>query len=183
MNATYSACEEKLSALIEEHEDLKMKYSRLKEDVENIKREKDTLIQEHLALRKDYSELSERYSESETRRHISYELFKSFVDDDSQKVMLLDASYAIRYINRSAREWMHISDEQERIGQRLFDFMEYTDALKLKEKIDKAFLNDSEEKVKKLHIRLGENGSPVKAKMKVSRVRYRDKPSVKILFS
>jgi septal ring factor EnvC (AmiA/AmiB activator) len=49
-----------------------------------------------------------------------------------------------------------------------------------KEKIDKAFMEGGAEKAKKVRLR-GENGPVGEVKLKMSRVRYQDRPSLKIV--
>lgn len=109
-----------------------------------------------------------------------YELFKSFVEDNQQKILLLDASYQLRYINRSALKYLKLGSASPVSGRRIFDFFEYKDALRLKEKIDDAFLKGDEEKVKDIRFRNSDEDG-IKVRMKISRTRYRDKPSVKLV--
>ncbi len=109
-----------------------------------------------------------------------YELFKSFVEDNQQKILLIDASYQLRYINRSALKYLKLGNASSVSGRRIFDFFEYKDALRLKEKIDDAFLKGEEEKVKDIRFRNSDEDG-IKVRMKISRTRYRDKPSVKLV--
>jgi PAS domain S-box-containing protein len=109
-----------------------------------------------------------------------YEIFKSFVEEDEHPTGLIDRSYTIRYANGAALQSLGISDASEILDQKLFDFFSFEDALKLKEKIDKVFVEGGTEKIKKMTFQ-NPGGNPSKLKMKLIRVRYRNHPSIKMV--
>ncbi len=125
-------------------------------------------------------EARDRARTEEAHRARGYELFKSFVDNDAKRIILVDASYAVRYVNRSAAALLELPDPFAIVGRRIFDFLPYQDALKLKEKIDTAFLKGEREKAKGLCFR-NLKGAEFKLKLKVDRVRYEDRPSVRMV--
>lgn len=174
------AAREEKERMREEHEDLKIDFSRLSERHEKMSREKAQLLDQFTMLERDFEEIQSRFRDCRDRYAVSYELFRSFVDDNDRKILLLDAGYHLRYVNRTAAEALGIADENAVIGRRVFDFIPYEDALKLKERIDKAFLNGDKEKIKDIRFQSPE-GTVSRVKMKIGRVRFRDKPSVQIV--
>lgn len=188
---------EQLAELLEimesDHKKGKEDYARLKESyaklaqeniqiTESLQKEKETsarLSDQCETLKKELETARKTIEADEARFKANYELFKSFVDDDSQKILLLDTAYGIRYINRPAAEYLGLS-ESALSDCRIFDFFKYNDAVKIKEKIDEAFLTGEKEKVKDIKFRRP-GGKSVKLKMKILRTRYDNKPSVKLL--
>jgi len=164
---------ESLDDALEEKKQITRKY-------EQVLLEKTRLIAQLTALQEDHAEIVRRLETCEAGYNTHYELFRSFVEDDTEKVLLIDSSYCVRYVNSAAAAYLGTSEGAPLIGARVFDFMSYKDALKLKEKIDTAFLEGSSEKAKKIEFRAGEI-PPVKLKMKIHRVRYQDQPSIKII--
>lgn len=174
------AAQEEKDRLREEHEDLKIDYFRLSEQHDAVVREKSQLLDQFAMLERDFEELQERFRECRDRYALNYDLFKSFVDDNEQKTLLLDAGYTLRYINRTAADALGVADEGTLAGRRIFDFIPYKDALKLKDRIDRAFLNGDKEKIKDVRFQ-SPDGPVTRLKMKIARVRFQDKPSVKIV--
>lgn len=174
------AAEEAKERLREENEDLKIDHVRLSERHEKVVREKAQLLEQFTMLERDYESLQDRFRDCRDRYAANYALFKSFVDDNERKILLLDAGYNLRYVNRTAADSLGISDESAVTGRRIFDFVPYNDALKLKERIDKAFLNGGKEKIKDVRFQSPE-GTVSRIKMKIARVRFQDKPSVQIV--
>lgn len=174
------AAQEEKDRLREEHEDLKIDFIRLSEQNEKVLREKSQLLDQFTFLEKDFEELQNRFRDCQSRYALNYDLFKSFVDDNEQKILLLDSGYTFRYINQTAAETLGISDETALTGRRIFDFIPYQESLKLKERIDRAFLNGDKEKIKDIRFQ-GPDGTLSRLKMKITRVRFQDKPSVKIV--
>jgi PAS domain S-box-containing protein len=174
------AAQEEKDRLREEHEDLKIDFIRLSEQNERVLREKSQLLDQFTLLERDFEELQNRFRDCQSRYALNYDLFKSFVDDNEQKIMLLDSGYTFRYINQTAAETLGISDETALTGRRIFDFIPYQESLKLKERIDRAFLNGDKEKIKDIRFQ-GPDGTVTRLKMKIARVRFQNKPSVKIV--
>lgn len=174
------AAQEEKDRIREEHEDLKIDYFRLSERHDTILREKSQLLEQFTMLERDFEELQGRFRECRDRYALNYDLFKSFVDDNAQKILLLDAGYTLRYVNGTAADALGVADEEALAGRRIFDFIPYKDALKLKEQIDRAFLNGDKEKIKDIPFQ-SPDGPLTRQKMKITRVRFQDKPSVKIV--
>jgi hypothetical protein len=130
-------------------------------------------------LKKEYEKFEQRTRENSHKFDNAYELFKSFVDTDSRKTLLIDTTYSICYINRSAAAHLQLSEPGGIIGRRLFDFFAYKDGLKVKKKIDAAFFSGEKEKIKEVSF-LNPKGCGTQIDLKLMRVRYRDKPSIKM---
>lgn len=160
---------------------------RILEDSNAVLKENHRLLEEkNLQLQKEKDELEDQLEQAvETLNNqekvldTSYELFKSFVDNDSEKIILIDSSYTIRYINRTALQFLGAGMPDAFISRKIFDFFKYKEALKLKEKIDNAFLNNEKEKIKDIKFLSPVNGS-IKIKLNLYRVRYKDKISLKV---
>ena len=172
----------------------KMSNQQLTEILEAARSETEILRSECIRLTEENLQLRQKNDESEKligelrlqleklgqQSDAKYELFKSFVEDNQQKILLIDASYQLRYINRSALKYLKLGSASSVSGRRIFDFFEYKDALRLKEKIDDAFLKGEEEKVKDIRFRNSDEDG-VKIRIKISRTRYQNKPSVKLV--
>ena len=139
--------------------------------------EKTTLHYE--SLKKEHEAFEQRTKQSSHKSDIAYELFKSFVDSDSRKVFLIDTTYTVCYINRSATAHLQLPEPGVIIGRRLFDFFAYKDGLKVKKKIDEAFFSGKKEKIKEVAF-LNPRGGKTQIDLKMARVRYLDKPSIKM---
>ncbi len=172
--------EEEKSTLRMERDDLNKDYTLLKEKFDRISHDKVNLIEQFTILEEDFQELQNRLRSCEERYQTTHELFKLFVDNQKQKIMLLDSGYTFQFINAGALETLGLSDSDGLLNRKIFDFIAYDDALKLKDKIDKAFLRGDREKVKDIKFQR-DNGNSVKLKMKIVRVRFEDKPSVKLM--
>jgi PAS domain-containing protein len=159
--------------LMRENDRLHREIARLQERYDDLAARHETLLAEQEAARK-------RMKQKEANLNTGYELFKSFVDRDDQEVVLIDAAYTIRYVNRSAASALRLPDPYIIVGRRIFDFFAYKDALKLKDKIDKAFLNGEKEKIKGVAFQ-NLKGAFFELKIKMTRVRYQDKPSIKLV--
>ncbi|MFZ3046187.1 MAG: PAS domain-containing protein [Desulfatirhabdiaceae bacterium] len=139
----------------------------------------DKLTILHDTLKKELESFKQNTEENAVRSTMTHELFKSFVDSDTRKVILIDVTYAVCYINRSAATHLQLPEPNVIVGRRLFDFFEYQDALKLKKKIDKAFFSGEKEKIREIAFRNLKNRE-IKIDMKLMRVRYQEKPSIRI---
>lgn len=152
----------------------------LQERIEIAARENDAAAAVRTGLEKALADARENLKVFQSRYRSHYELFRSFVDDDRKRILLLDTAYEVVYINRAARPILGLGADEKVDGKRFFDFMPFQDAIKVKEKIDRAFLEGETEKIK--HVRLhGADGNVSEFKLKMSRVRHRDRPSVKIV--
>ncbi|WP_373500098.1 PAS domain S-box protein [Desulfococcus sp.] len=171
----------KIDRLKIENEALIKKAAMLQEKNAVMARENGETASVRGELEKALAEMSNRLETGESRYRAQYELFRSFVDDDLKKILLIDTAYTIVYINRAVRPVLGIADTDPVSGRRFFDFMTFKDAIKVKEKIDKAFLEGETEKVKNVKFRC-EDGMVREFKLKMSRVRYQERPSVKIVF-
>ena len=129
-------------ALSENHQ-IQNEVSRIQQEYEKLTRQYDSLKKEHEAL-------EQRTKESSHKSDIAYELFKSFVETDSRKTLLIDTTYTVCYINRSAAAHLQLPEPGVITGRRLFDFFAYKDALKVKKKIDEAFFSGEKEKIKEV---------------------------------
>ncbi len=139
----------------------------------------DKLTIQHDTLKQELESFKQNTNENAGRSTMTYELFKSFVDSDARKVILIDNTYAVCYINPSAAIHLQLPEPNVVIGRRLFDFFEYRDALKLKRKIDRAFFSGEKEKIREITFRNLKNRE-IEIDMKLMRVRYQEKPSIRI---
>ena len=158
-------------ALSENHQ-MQNKVSQIQQEYEKLTRQCDSQKREHEAL-------EQRTKESSHKSDITYELFKSFVDSDSRKVFLIDTTYTVCYINRSAAAHLQLPKPGVIIGRRLFDFFTYKDGLNVKKKIDEAFFSGEKEKIKGV-VFLNPAGGETQIDLKLTRVRYRNRPSIKM---
>ena len=131
------------------------------------------------SLQKAYAVRSQNAGAAPCQSDTAYELFKSFVDDNDQKIILIDTSYTICYINRLAATHLRLSKPHVVTGRRIFDFFTHKDALKIKKKTDAAFFNGEKEKIKDVTFRYPQNDA-VQIDLKLMRVRYRNRPSIRI---
>jgi len=174
---------ENISEIVAE---LKQDYALLKGQFLLSAEEISILKQKYADLNTVCDHLREKYDElvkkTDERTAAEYELFRSFVDDGREKIILVDAGYAIQYVNRSASEFLKNAGIGSLSGRKIFEFFQYEDALRLKKKIDTAFLDGETEKIKDLRGRnvRGEE-LKLKLKLKIIRVRYNDKPAIKIV--
>lgn len=159
---------------------LHSELTRFREDAGRILKEKDLLTEKLSFLEQEMDDLRGRLHDRESQIASGIEIFKSFVDDDASKILLIDASYAIRYVNRAAMECLGVASPDGVIGQRIFDRMNYQDALKFKEKIDRTFLSGEPEKARDVRLR-SSNGGEMTLKVKLMRVRYENRPSLKLV--
>lgn len=151
----------------------------IRDEAGQIREAFETLTLQHDALKKEHAALKQRLQESAQQSDATYELFKSFVDADSRMTLLVDTAYAICYINRSAAARLLLSEPAAILGCRVFDFFTYKEAVKIKKKIDAAFFSGEKEKIKDVVFR-NSNGAEIRMDLKFARVRYRDKPSIKM---
>ncbi|GBC61760.1 hypothetical protein DENIS_2722 [Desulfonema ishimotonii] len=135
---------------------------------------------QYTMLEKDFQEISARFKTCEAEFNTPYDLFKSFVDNDAERVLLPDTGYSLKHINHAALELFSVPGESDMPDRKISDFMPYKDALRLKAKIDRAFIKGEKEKVKDVRFRLPDNAL-AKLKMKIVGVRYQDRPSVKLV--
>lgn len=159
------------SALSENHQ-IQNKFIQIQQEYEKLTCQYDSQKMEHEAL-------EQRTKESSYKSDIAYELFKSFVETDSRMTFLIDTTYTVCYINRSAADHLQLSEPGVITGRRLFDFFAYKDGLKVKKKIDEAFFSGEKEKIKEV-VFLNPKGGETQIDLKLTRVRYRDKPSIKM---
>jgi hypothetical protein len=162
-----------------ELENVRSENQQLQHEVNRIREASEKSAHQYDSLKKEYEAFEQRTRESSRKFDIAYELFKSFVDTDSRKTLLIDTTYSICYINRSAAAHLQLSETGDIIGRRLFDFFAYKDGLKVKKKIDAAFFSGEKEKIKEVSF-LNPKGCGTEIDLKLMRVRYRDKPSIKM---
>jgi len=151
----------------------------LRNEVRRIQKASEKSALQYDSLKKEHEVFEQRITESSRKSDIAYELFKSFVDTDSRKVILVDTTYSVCYINRSAAAHLQLLEPGVITGRRLFDFFAYKDALKVKKKIDEAFFSGEKEKIKEV-VFLNPGGVKTQIDLKMARVRYLDKPSIKM---
>ncbi len=190
-----AALKEEKEELIRINEQLRCRVGQLEAEYQTLQEEKDALgvhlekirtqhreiAEAHDSLRAEFEELQEDMEEREENLNEGYELFKSFVDDNTEKIVLVDAAYSIRYVNKAAAEHFKLASPYEIVNRRIFDFFEFKEALKLKEKIDNTFMKGDREKVKDLTF-MNLKRQMFTIRMKMSRVKYQDRPSIKIVF-
>lgn len=180
IEAELAALRREVGRLQAENDALQRKTALLQELSDAAARETGEVAANRAALETELAEMRRRLETAEARYRAHHELFRSFVDDDLKKILLLDAAYAIVYVNRAARPVLGIPEGEAIAGRRFFDFMGFKEAVKVKEKIDKAFLEGETEKVKNVKLRC-DDGAVREVKLKISRVRHRDRPSVRIV--
>ena len=171
-----------IQSLQNEHVVLRSDYESVLDQLEQLKVVNKAICGQNkeLTAEKDQAILEQqRTKESSHKSDIAYELFKSFVDTDSRKTLLIDTTYSVCYINRSAAALLQLSEPGVIIGRRLFDFFAYKDALKVKKKIDAAFFSGEKEKIKEV-VFMNPRGGKTQIDLKMARVRYLDKPSIKM---
>jgi hypothetical protein len=151
----------------------------LQNEIRRIQEASEKSALQYDSLKKEHEAYEQRITESSRKSDIAYELFKSFVDTDSRKVILVDTTYSVCYINRSAAAHLQLLEPGVITGRRLFDFFAYKDALKVKKKIDEAFFSGEKEKIKEV-VFLNPRGGKTQIDLKMARVRYLDKPSIKM---
>jgi PAS domain-containing protein len=166
--------------LREENADLIRENDRLRREVARLQDRHADLTARYETLWAAHAAAEQRMKQKEANLSTGYELFKSFVDRDDKEIILIDAAYTIRYVNRSAAAKLKLPDPYIIVGRRLFDFFAYKDALKVKEKIDKAFLSGEKEKIKGVAFQ-NLKGAFFDLKIKMTRVRYQDKPSIRLV--
>ena len=171
----------------DDDEDIRMRNAQLLRENTRLRRRIDRLAKKyaelsatHSALQKERVDAKNRMNQREANLSAGYELFKSFVDRGDRAVILIDAAYTIRYVNRSAAVAVQLPDPYIIVGRRIFDFFPYKESLKVKERIDKAFLSGEKEKIKGVSFQ-NLKGAFFRLKIKMTRVRYQDKPSIKLV--
>jgi len=151
----------------------------IQNEVRRIQEASEKLTLQYDSQKKEHEAFEQRIKESSHKSNIAYELFKSFVDTDSRKIILVDTTYTICYINRTAAAHLQLLEPGVVTGRRLFDFFAYKDGLKVKKKIDEAFFSGEKEKIKEV-VFLNPRGGETQIDLKLMRVRYLDKPSIKM---
>lgn len=168
------------SRLHETLEELENRHQKLEKEKKEKEGAFEMLVRENEKLKDRLDHALSLLESCETHMRDGYELFKSFVDTNSRNLLLIDATYEVRYINPAACQALGIGDPESVYGVRIFNLLEYNDALRLKEKIDQAFIKGGDQKVKDLAFsRLSKN--PKLFKVKIERVRYEDSPSIKLI--
>jgi PAS domain-containing protein len=137
------------------------------------------LAMQYESLQKAYAVRSQNAGAAPCQSDAAYELFRSFVDGNDQKIILIDTSYTICYMNRLAATHLRLSKSHIVTGRRIFDFFAHKDALKIKKKTDAAFFSGEKEKIKDVTFRYPQNDA-VQIDLKLMRVRYRNRPSIEI---
>ncbi len=151
----------------------------IQNEVNRIRQEYEKLTRQYDSQKMEFEALEQRTREISQQSDIAYELFKSFVETDSRKTLLIDTTYSVCYINRSAAAHLQLPEPGVITGRRLFDYFAYKDALKVKKKIDAAFFSGEKEKIKEV-VFMNPKGCETRIDLKLMRVRYRDKPSIKM---
>jgi PAS domain-containing protein len=154
--------------------------ARVRKGREKAERENHRLNDRCIRLNREIEDLERKLTESRENSGMEYALFKSFVDNASQCILLIDTAYSVQYANSAALELLGLSDDRPVLEQRFFDFLGFKDTLKLKERIDRTFLKGDKQKVKDITFYPPDGGPSVKLRFKMYRVRYRDKPSIKL---
>ena len=190
MNKTFSGQNEELAAekdqafleqqrLQGELEKALSENHRIQNEANRIQQEYEHLVRQYDSQKMEHEALEQRTKENSHKSDIAYEFFKSFVETDSHKTLLIDTTYTICYLNRSAAAYLQLSEPGVITGRRLFDFFAYKDGLKVKKKIDAAFFSGEKEKIKEVDF-MNPGGGKTQIDLKMTRVRYRDKPSIKM---
>ena len=172
MQMGMQSLQSELEKALSENHQIQNKFIQIQQEYEKLTCQYDSQKMEHEAL-------EQRTKESSYKSDIAYELFKSFVETDSRMTFLIDTTYTVCYINRSAAAHLRLSEPGVITGRRLFDFFAYKDGLKVKKKIDEAFFSGEKEKIKEV-VFLNPKGGETQIDLKLKRVRYRDKPSIKM---
>jgi len=168
-----------IQSLQGELEKARSENHRIRNEADRIRQEYEKLTCRFDSWKMAHEALEQRTRENSLQSEIAYELFKSFVETDSRKTLLIDTTYSVCYINRSAAAHLQLSEPGAIMGRRLFDFFAYKDGLKVKKKIDAAFFSGEKEKVKEVAF-VNPKGGKTQIDLKMARVRYRDKPSIKM---
>lgn len=137
------------------------------------------LAMQYESLQKSYAVRSQNAGATPCQSDTAYELFRNFADVNDQKIILIDTSYTICYINSLAATHLRLSKSHIVTGRRIFDFFAHKDALKIKKKTDTAFFSGEKEKIKDVTFRYPQNDA-VQIDLKLMRVRYRNRPSIEI---
>jgi len=153
-------------------------------DYSRYNREK--LVEMLIALEKDYTNIKSAFDDqsallqslSGSHEH-SHELFKAFVDENRDSLVLIDTAYEISYVNRSAADLLQLKSPEDLTGRKVFSLMRFKDALKLKDMVDQSYLNGKKEKLKGLKI-INPDRRTVKVKVTALRVRFNDQPAVRL---
>jgi transcriptional regulator with PAS, ATPase and Fis domain len=151
----------------------------LRNEIKRFQEEHVKLSDQIESLNNACAMIEKREQEYIKKNAAAYELFNSFVDSDSKKIILIDTAYTICYLNRSAATHLRLADAGQLLGRRVFDFFSQKDALKIKKKIDAAFFSGEKEKSKDMAFMAPKNMC-IQVDLKFVRVRYKDKPSIKI---
>jgi hypothetical protein len=168
---------EMLETLRAEHETTKDRYLRLQESYDSLKSQYDKIMQEKNELEEDLNDIKTLLEEREKQYTTNYEIFRCVHEDEN--IVLIDATYTIRYVNQSSAEFLRLPHYAAILGRRIFDFFQHKDAIKLKDKIDDALIKGGQEKIKDIKFQ-NLKGEYIKIKIKMSRVRYEYKPSIKM---
>jgi PAS domain-containing protein len=162
-----------------EHDRIKAELGQLRDEAQAAQADKQRLAHELADLREELAETEKRLKQKADDYSTGYELFKSFVDQGDRVIVLVDASYTIRYVNQAAAAHFLLPSPYAIVGRRIFDFFSYKDASRLKEKIDGAFLKGVVEKIKDLQFQ-NLKGTFFKIRIRLARVRYEDRPCIKM---
>lgn len=146
-----------------------------------VKAELKAIMTHNESLSETIADLERRLAACRSHADDHFELFKSFVDDHSKSILLIDSRYSVAYVNQRARDVLALSESNGMLGSRIFDFMTYTEAIRLKEKLDSSFVTGETEKIKEIKFR-SPGGELLKLSAKLSRVRFKDQPSIKMVF-
>ncbi len=165
--------------LVEMIERMDAEMEQITSELAALRAEHAEIAETHERLKAELEELREEAREREESLSEGYAVFKSFVDDHKDMVVLVDATYTIRYVNNAAGQHLKLPTPYAIVGRRIFDFFEYREALKLKERIDHTFLTGEKGKIKDLRFQNLKQETFL-LKLKMSRVRYEDMPSIKM---
>jgi PAS domain S-box-containing protein len=108
-----------------------------------------------------------------------YALFPVFMNDNRKCLVLVDISYQICYINGAAAKLLRIRTPEAVYGRNIFDLIKREDALKLKEVIDRTYLNGKKDKLASLHLKT-DDGRHRKVQVSALRVRFNDQTAVRL---
>ena len=155
-------------------------HLQVQKELENILNTYRNLTDRYETLKKTYESGNRCEAENIHRSSMENELFKSFVDTDTHKILLIDTAYTICHINRSAGDHLQLPDPGIIIGRRLFDFISYQDGLRIKKKIEHILFCGEREEIRKIVFRNPKNHE-FQIDIEMIRVRYRDQPSIQMI--
>lgn len=189
LDQKYIHAEEEVVRLKVRNADLARELDRVREKYHNIREKQKNLLEEHTALADDFETLNRLSKEQEAKLKSVNELFKSFIDNRTERIMLIDDAYLIRYVNPGALLLLKSLGIPTALGDRVFDLFDHKEATKLREKIDRVLLKGETYKFKSIKLAKRGDGEKaingfaedtLKVKLKLIRATYKGRPSIKM---